>query len=271
MDRFDLYELCVQSPRHVSAFLRAVHGAGPLLLREDFCGTAAVSRRWIADLRKDGRHPRAVAVDMDARTLARAGAEAERAGVADALSLVRADVLDPNAHAADGPADVVFVGNFSIGYIHRRADLVGYLRRSRARLAGGNGGWGGGVFVCDTYGGASAFKLGGLERTHVGRRGEVVKYLWEHAEADPLTSMVTNTISFRLFKDGELVAEHPRAFTYRWRLWTIAELREAMAEAGYASSEVYKEVAVAPEERPRPVASPDELGEDWIVLLVGRI
>ncbi len=48
-DVFDCYELCVQSPRHVSAFLYALHGGAPLVLREDFSGAAAASLRWIRD------------------------------------------------------------------------------------------------------------------------------------------------------------------------------------------------------------------------------
>jgi hypothetical protein len=32
-----------------------------------------------------------------------------------------------------------------------------------------------------------------------------------------------------------------RAFTYDWRLWTITELREALAETGFDAAEVYWE------------------------------
>src|SRR6185295_18944045 len=100
---------------------------------------------------------------------------------------------------------------------------------------------GGGVFVCDLYGGAGAFKLGSLDRTHIGRGAEVIKYHWEHEEADAVSGMVTNSISFRVIVNGELAAEMPRAFVYRWRLWGLAEVREAMLEAGFAGVEVYKE------------------------------
>ena len=272
MDRHDLYELCVQSPRTLAAFLHGVHGGSPLVLREDFCGTAALSRRWIAEGIKRGERSRAVAVDLDAEVLARAQRNADATGIADRLTLVHADATAPDvpdARAHPAP-DVVFVGNFSIGYIHTCAGLLDYLTHSRARLARSNCGWGGGVFVCDTYGGAGAFRLGSLERTHVGRRGEVVKYLWEHVHADPLTGIVENTISFRVIEGGELTLELPRAFTYRWRLWSIAELREAMTEAGFASTEVYTKIDTAPGERPEPVSSPAELGEDWIVCVAAH-
>jgi hypothetical protein len=32
-----------------------------------------------------------------------------------------------------------------------------------------------------------------------------------------------------------------RAFSYRWRLWTIPEIRELLDEAGFRKSEVYSE------------------------------
>lgn len=270
LDRFDLYELTVQSPRHVSAFLRGVHPGRPVVLREDFCGTAAVARRWIEDARRLGESARAVGVDSDPDAIARARDAAQRDGSAASITFNFIDCLAAG-HGRDDACDVAFVGNFSIGYLHDRGTLVQYLKATCARLSLGNSGFGGGVFVCDTYGGASAFKLGGFERRHPSRGREVIHYIWNHDKADPTTSMVENSISFRVEVDGEIVAELPRAFTYHWRLWSIAELREAMLEAGFARSEVYTDVNIAPGQRPHAV-EPDEdgvcrLGDDWIVLI----
>lgn len=267
MSPLDCYELCVQSPRHIAAFLHAAHGNSPLRLREDFCGTAAVSRRWIADFRATDSGVRAAAIDLDQGTLAFARARAAEQRVAEAITFTRADCLTiPHAEAPD----VVFVGNFSIGYIHRRSDLFGYLARARESLSLARAGFGGGIFACDTYGGASAFRLGATQRRHPGRNGEVIHYTWVHERADPVTAMVENTISFRVEKDGEIIQELPQAFTYRWRLWSIAELREAMLEVGFQSVDVYKDVNVAPGQPATPVTDPSELGDDWIVMIVGR-
>jgi hypothetical protein len=134
----DLYELCVQSPSHLVPFLRAVHGRDPRVLGEDFAGTAALSHLW-AD--RDG-HARAFAVDLDSEALAFRGEHPR-------VTKRNADVC-----AATDPADVIFVGNFSIGYRHTRNDLVAYLAHARSRLNEG------GVFVCDTYGGESAATTG---------------------------------------------------------------------------------------------------------------
>jgi hypothetical protein len=183
-----------------------VHGCGPHpILAEDFCGTAAVSRRWVADaqrLAQGGELPPgllAVAADLDGETLDKARALADDEGVAAGIGFTRTDVLKgavsrarTGPHAPQGedrrplhdrsphalsPAHAIFVGNFSIGYIHDRATLVSYLARCRKRLDAVNHGFGcseaeegvGGAFVCDTYGGPGAFRLGSLQRKHPSR------------------------------------------------------------------------------------------------------
>jgi hypothetical protein len=286
LDRFACYELCVQSPRHVSAFLRAVHANKPVVLREDFCGTAALSQRWLEDAARLGEPASAIAVDLDPEAIKRArrlepishapsqggGRDGTGGWVPPSSSASSRQLLCADSTKLSNPdpgCDIVFVGNFSIGYLHTRRELVDYLALSRSRLDRGNAGFGGGVFVCDTYGGASAFQLGSLTRKHPSRGREIIHYHWQHEEADPLTAMVTNSISFRVEVDGEIVQEMPRAFIYRWRLWSIAELREAMIDAGFISTEVYTDCNVAPGQTPSPVA-PDELNDDWIVLVAGR-
>ena len=59
-DKHDLYELCVQSPKHLAPLLRAIHGKDPRTLDEDFAGTAALSYEWC---KRDGA--RAVAVTSE--------------------------------------------------------------------------------------------------------------------------------------------------------------------------------------------------------------
>ncbi|HYE62634.1 MAG TPA: class I SAM-dependent methyltransferase [Phycisphaerales bacterium] len=260
MDRYECYELCVQSARHVTAMLRGIHANEPTILREDFCGTAAVARRWCEE------GGRAVGIDLDGDALDRAARLARNLNITDRLTLTRADCI-ATPPAPNDAADIVWVGNFSLGYIYDRPALIQYLCHTRERLLRGQGGFGGGVFVCDLYGGAGAFRLGSLDRTHMSRGPEVIKYHWEHEAADPVTGMVRNAISFRVIRDGELMAEWPRAFVYDWRLWSLPELRDAFAEAGYQRVAVYKELNVAPGQQPRPVESPGELGEDWVVMV----
>jgi hypothetical protein len=122
-DRFDLYEASVQSPPDMGRLLRAVHGDNPTRLGEDFAGTADLARHWVATV-PGGT---AVAIDLDAEALARAH------GI-DGLTTIAGDVTDRHDHE---PVDVLHAGNFSIGYLHARADLMAYLRRARERLSPG--------------------------------------------------------------------------------------------------------------------------------------
>ncbi len=269
IDPLTCYELCVQSPPHVVSMLRAIHRGSPTALREDFCGSATVSLCWLRESQAAGGMSRATGVDLDATALARARQAATAEGVEGGLSLLQADaVSDPVG--LDQAADIIWVGNFSIGYIHERADLVAYLRRCRERLMLGRTESGGGVFVCDIYGGAGAFRLGSLTRTHLGPGREVVYYQWEHEAANPMTGMVRNAISFRVVVDREVVAQYPRAFVYDWRLWSLAELRTCMTDAGFVHIEFFKDLNAAPGEPARAVENPAELGEDWIVMVAAR-
>jgi len=270
LDKHDCYELCVQSPRHVVSLLRGIHGNEPITLREDFCGTAAVARRWCEEGLARAEPARAWAADSDPECIRRAIERARTAGIADRLTGLQTDLL-AEAPTRPTPADVVFVGNFSIGYIMSRRVLVDYFRRCKAHLDLGLGGFGGGVFVCDTYGGASAFTLGGLERRHPSRGREVIHYVWRHELADPATAMVRNSIGFRVELEGEIVAELPRAFVYDWRLWSIAELREAMRDAGFVRTAVYQDLNLAPGQPAVAVSEESPLGADWIVAVAGWV
>ncbi len=250
MDRHDLYEACVQNPALCAAFLRSLHTRNPRRLLEDFCAGAALARQWLID------DPLATAVarDIDATMLERAGRLAapgdverthganEAPGANEAsgaraarLTLVRADLTQPcPLDPSIARADVVFVGNFSIGEFHTRAALVRYLRDARVNLEPG------GVFVCDTYGGSAAYRVGGVTRTHPGPTpSERYHCTWEQREIDPLTRRVRNVLHFRVEREGEIVGEFPEAFTYDWRLWTVTELTDAMTEVGFSRTSVH--------------------------------
>lgn len=258
MNRHRLYELTVQNPALLVGLLRAVHGGEPRALQEDFSGTAALSRRWLADVPRS----RALAVDTDPEPLGLIRPHSR-------LKIIRGDALSCRLPASPRP-DVVFVGNFSIGEIHARSTLVKYLRRCRARLARR------GVFVCDTYGGATAFTLGSVQRIHPvpGKPTLRIRYTWQQRAADPLTGMVENSIHFRVERAGVVEQEITDAFVYRWRLWSIAELRDAMSEAGFASSAVYAQLPDARDHRGRahvlPITDPAELDDSYIVCMAAR-
>lgn len=256
LSRHDLYELCVQSPRHAVPLLRVVHGGEPRVLGEDFAGTAALSHLWVEWV-EGGR---AIAVDLDPETL--------RVRPDDPRVLKLVGDVRTATRPAEHDADVIFVGNFSIGELHTRDELLEYLQHARSRLRPG------GVFVCDTYGGETAFLVGSVERDHWTEDGRRVRYTWEQREADPLTGMVVNALHFRVDRGGEVEQTMHDAFIYRWRLWSVPELRDAMREAGFASTEVHDHVPDAVDDDGNvyatPIRSGDEVDASFIVLVVGR-
>jgi SAM-dependent methyltransferase len=243
----------------MAAFLYAVHGGEPRTMREDFCGSGGVCRAWAAMTPPEGSRGtlRAIGVDLDAEPLRRLK------GVRN-VKAVRADVIE-----CDLEADIISATNFPVGYWYTRRDLVRYLRLVRRRLTRG------GIFVCDTYGGATAFTIGTLVRDLRSKDGLRIRYTWEQREADPLTSRVTDAIHFRVDRDGEIVYQEHDAFVYHWRLWSVPELREAMKEAGFKRTEVYSELADAVDQTGRlyvrPVADPRELDDTFIVCIAARV
>jgi SAM-dependent methyltransferase len=260
-DRYALYELCAQNPSRDARMLRAIHDGEPRVLGEDFCGTAAISRAWVALF----PHARAVGVDHDPEPLARA--RAANTGATRRVTLRRADVMD----AAD-PADLIAVLNFSIGELHTRAALVRYLAHARARLRDD------GVFIADTYDGSDAYLTGRIAQTvklPPGRwgPGARVRYEWEQRHADIATGRVVNAMHFTVTTRGSR-QRFEDAFVYDWRLWSVRELRDAMTDAGFAATEVYARTADATDADGnlyvRPVEDPLELGESFSAYVVGR-
>ncbi len=253
LDRHQLYELCVQSPPELVGQLVSIHGGAPRVLGEDFCGTAAISVEWTR--RVDGG--RAIAVDSDDRTLARNPGH-------DAIEVVAGDVVrdtDATRHAAD----VIWAGNFSIGELHTRADLLTYLRHVRSRLEPG------GLFACDIYGGESAFLVGSFDVEQSLPDGRLVVYTWEQRSGDPLTGRVRNAMHFEIRRDGAVERTLRDAFTYDWRLWGVPELREALSEAGFAAAEVYARVPDAVDDSGTVHVQPlDEVDDSFDVIIAAR-
>ena len=222
-DRYDLYQRSVQDPEWEVGFMaetyKGLRGRAPRRLREDFCGTAMFACEWV----KTGRDREAIGVDMDAEVLAW-GREHNVAKLSPAtaarLTLLQGDVLDVRT----APADIVAAFNFSYWVFRERATLRRYFERTRAALAEG------GIFMLDAYGGYDALRVM-REREDLGR----FTYIWEQAGYDPVASGTTCHIHFA-FPDGSRLNQ---AFSYHWRLWTLVELREVLAEAGFKASTVY--------------------------------
>lgn len=257
LDRHDLYEACVQSPEDLVGMIAGMHGGACRVLGEDFAGTAALSLRW-AD--SDAKR-RSIAIDLDAEALRRHGEHPR-------VLRINRDVLRvrPDERLR---CDAIFVGNFSIGYLHDRRELVRYLARSARRLKRR------GIFVCDTYGGASTFTTGHVQREHRLPDGRRVIYTWEQREADPISGLVTNAMHFQVDRDGDVEAIFADAFVYHWRVWSIPELADAMEEAGFRSFDVFDKVPSAVDQTGRvymaPVEHGESLEESFIACVCARV
>jgi hypothetical protein len=106
-----------------------------------------------------------------------------------------------------------------------REELVAYFRAARKSLAAD------GMFVIDLYGGPEA-----TEEMEEKRRCGGFTYVWKQISFWPGTGEYTCKILFR-FPDGSELD----AFTYRWRMWYLTELREALHDAGFAKVDAYFE------------------------------
>jgi hypothetical protein len=225
-DRHKLYEQAVQDPELECKFIRKtfrkLRGRPARSLREDFCGTAAVCCEWVRHNRKNS----ATGVDIDPEVL-EWGRQHNLAKLnPDARMRVRLIQEDVCSVQTAEPPDVIIAMNFSYQLLKGRDRLGGYFRSVREGLADD------GVLFIDAFGGYESFKEIKEKTRHKG-----FDYIWEHASYNPINGEMTCHIHFR-FPDGSRLK---KAFTYDWRLWTLPELQELLAGAGFARVTVYWE------------------------------
>lgn len=222
-DRFVLYQRAVQRADKEVRFLARLFarkaGRPALSLCEDFCGTALLCAEWV---RKRGRS--AVGIDIDPESLAWGATHnlAPSKGTPARVRLLQQDVRAPRR----GPFDLTVALNFSYCTLRTREGLRDYFKRVRRSMAAD------GLFVFDVLGGHRSWR-----RCSEPRRLSDYTYTWEQASIDPISNSMVSHIHFD-FPDGSRIQ---KAFSYRWRLWTIPELRELLAESGFSRSTVYWE------------------------------
>lgn len=226
-DRHQLYEQSVQCAEgeidFVDQTFRKLRGRKAQLLREDFCGTANVCCEWV----QRGNKRRAIGVDLDPEVLAW-GREHQLArlkpGQARRVELRQENVLT----VATEPVDIVSAMNFSYWLFRERKDLKRYFRNVHRALKDD------GVFFLDCYGGYDAHREI-EEPREIGSGKNAFTYIWDQAEFNPIDHEVTCHIHFE-FRDGSRL---DKAFSYTWRLWTLPEIRDLLAEAGFGKVTVY--------------------------------
>ena len=225
-DRHVLYEKSVQDVaeeyKFISKTFRKLRGRRPKHVREDFCGTASMCCEWV----RRSKGNTAIGVDIDPDVLAWGRDHNLSRLKPDArlrVSLIQEDVR--KVHTAK-PVDVVLAMNFSYQLFMTRKKLGGYFRKVRKALAKD------GILFMDAFGGYEAYQEIKEKRKYKG-----FKYIWEHARYNPIDGHVVCHIHFG-FPDGSKLK---KAFSYKWRLWSLPELRELLDEAGFSRVTVYWE------------------------------
>lgn len=257
-DRHVLYQQAVQNVEAEIDFVdetyKELRGRPATMLREDFCGTAHTSCEWVK--RRATNH--AIGVDLDPSVL-EWGREHNLAALSDAarkrITLKRDDVTKIKTD----PVDIVLAMNFSYFCFKSRDALRDYFANVRRSLADG------GLLIMDCYGGSESLVEQEEERDIDGE----FTYVWDQAKYDPISGHMTCHIHFH-FDDGSKMR---KAFSYDWRMWTLPEIREILAEAGYARSTVYWEGTDEDDEEGNGEFLPAEEGEAdpaWIVYIVAE-
>jgi len=224
-DKYDYYQKAVQSADSDVVFIKKVYkelrGKEARILREDFCGTFALSCEWI----KLGPKLEAFGVDLDPEPL--------EYGRNHSLPKLNAD-QKKRIHLQEGNvltgrlpiADIGLAMNFSYFIFHSREMMVKYFANSLKSLKKE------GIFILDCFGGKQC-----NDQIEEVTNFRTFKYYWDQTGFDPVTNRALFHIHFKLKGQKKL----ERVFTYDWRMWSIPELREILLEAGFRKTHVYWE------------------------------
>mgnify|MGYP001002756707 CR=1 FL=1 len=252
-DRHDLYQQSVQNTawevKFIDKVFRERRQRAPLSLREDFCGTALLCADWV----KGHRERTALGVDLDPEVLAW-GVDHNLAPLGEPgsrLYLLEQDVRDP----APSKADVIVALNFSYWIFKTRDALLGYFRNVRSGLTKD------GLALLDAYGGWEA-----QEPMLEPREVNGFTYVWDQGAFDPITNDVTNHIHFE-FPDGSRL---DKAFSYHWRLWSLAEIQELLVEAGFSKVAVYWDTSSDDDVMRYRVAKSAKSQPGWVAYIVAE-
>jgi len=224
-DKYDYYSRAVQSAETDVVFLRKTYRElrkkDPKILREDFCGTFALSCEWIK------LNPRfeSIGVDLDPepleygrlKNLPKLKPEQQKR-----LQLVEGNVLLSQLPLAD----LAIAMNFSYFIFKTRNAMKQYFANVYKSLKKD------GVFILDCFGGSQCYDAIEEMTNH-----KSFKYYWDQASFDPVSNQALFYIHFR--PKGQKKVE--RVFTYDWRMWSIPELREILQDVGFKRTHVYWE------------------------------
>lgn len=224
-DKYYYYEASVQNPSNEVEFFndkyQEIRGKSPLTLREDFCGTGAISCEWV----KQSPKHRSWGIDLDPEPVEYGKNNHQQKLKSDERE--RVTYLLENVLAASTPkVDVCFAFNFSYFIFKQRSELLNYFKQARAALKDD------GVFFIDLFGGPDSQ----TEMTDIIKHDDF-KYYWECQNFNPINNNCRFAIHFK--RKGE--KKRKDIFVYDWRMWAMSELRDLLIEAGFSKTIAYWE------------------------------
>ena len=234
----------------VSDTFNSIRKRKPLLIREDFCGTANSSCEWVTR----SRNNRAICLDLDQEVLdwgIKNNVSSLKSEQQQRIELLNCDVRKFTGEQAD----IILAMNFSYQIFETRESLRNYFKKTREGLKDD------GILFIDAFGGHESYREIKEKTKYDG-----FNYYWDQAEYDPITGHMLCYIHFK-FPDGSWLK---RAFSYEWRLYTLPELQEILYEAGYNNVTVYWEGTDEETGEGNGEYFPAEHGEDdpsWIVYI----
>ncbi len=225
-----LYLASVQDPindvKRISAIYQEIFQAKPLLFREDFSGTFALSCCWVESDDKAS----AIAIDWDRETL-----DYGKKNYLENLTTdqkKRLEVIEGNAIVKTTPVDIIGVFNFSYCLIHHRSRLLKYFKKCHDSLRGK------GMLILDIFGGSDS-EVPEVQERFVDNSDQIMPFFFEFERKsfNPINRLADYAIHFK-YQDGlELID----AYTYKFRMWSLTEIRDLLEEAGFSESFVYWE------------------------------
>jgi cyclopropane fatty-acyl-phospholipid synthase-like methyltransferase len=212
-----------------------------------------ISCEWV----RSRKNRRAIGLDLDSATLAW-GDRHNRLSLGSRSGNLELRLQDVRS-VTRPRADVICAYNFSYFLVHPQAELVDYFRYVRRSLTPD------GMFFLDAYGGWESQQVMSEKRRIDSPQGKFT-YIWDQSSFNPIDNLTRCHIHFE-FDNGERLK---RAFTYHWRLYSPAEVCDALGEAGFSRARVFWDRS--PDEDTE-IYKPTKRAENtpgWLAYIVGE-
>ena len=256
-DKYELYQLSVQSPKEDIEFLantyQEIRHKPARHFREDFCGTGLLSATWISR----GEEYTAEGFDIDPEPV-EWGKSHHFADLGRAIKRMEFHLEDAREPSTRNP-DIRCAQNFSYWVFKTRPEMLDYFKKVYADLATD------GIFVIDLQGGSEVLE----EMEEETELDAGFSYVWDQDEYWPVTSEGKFYIHFR-FPDG---SKMKKAFIYDWRIWGLTELKDILEDTGFLKVTCYWEGTAEDGESGNGIFTPDDKGEfclSYVAYLVAQ-